>query len=92
MRRLERRKKKSEIIEIAQTENSDMLRTTEPFSPQPRLQDKLVSVIAKRISKLQNLEKMRVIKNVMHNLYGRHNPIDHKPEFNFQETWQTNSK
>jgi hypothetical protein len=56
------------------------------------LGDKLATIIERRISKMHNLEKMRVIKNVMYNLYGRHNPIDYKPDFNFQETWQTNSK
>ena len=35
---------------------------------------------------------MKVIHNAMHNLYGRHNPINYKPEFNFQESWESTSK
>lgn len=57
-----------------------------------QLGDQITNSISRRISKLQNLEKMRVIKNVMHNLYGRHNPIQYKPEFNFQENWQEQVK
>jgi len=30
---------------------------------------------------------MKFISNALHNLYGRHNAIPYKPEFEFQERW-----
>lgn len=89
MSHFEREKQNSEVFDMEQT---DTVITPSSLGVKERLEDHLTSVISRRISKLQNLEKMRVIKNVMHNLYGRHNPIDYKPEFNFQENWQAQSK
>ena len=86
MKRFDKKSKTIGMTPLFTSESS----AQSPASPKSKVKPTKdpINVLQEKIESMHSAEKMRVVKNVVHNLYGRHNTLEYRPEFNFQENWE----